>query len=73
MIKLEGLTPLQMELCDTIWNMQSQEQVYAWFETLPRSLQHQAYVLMQMIMLEVMDQEPLEDLSAAQDVIRSVQ
>lgn len=73
MIQISGLTPLQRELCDRIWDMGSQEEIMAWFETLPRSVAHEAYVMMQMIIWAVIDQEPLGDLSQAQELIHKIQ
>jgi hypothetical protein len=71
-IRLEGLTPLQAELADRIWQLQTQEEVLAWLGELPRSLRQQAQSLLYLITVECIDQDPLEDLSAAQAVIASV-
>ena len=57
MIRLEGLTPLQVELCDKIWGMQSQEEIIEWFNTLPRSLQITAHAMLNLIIAEMLDQE----------------
>ncbi len=73
MIKLSGLTPLQCELCEKIWNMDSQQEVLDWFGTLPKSVAHEAYVMMQMILLAVMDETEIDNLDQAQAVIRRVQ
>jgi hypothetical protein len=71
-IRLEGLTPLQAELADRIWQLQSQAEVSAWLGELPRSLRQQAQSLLYLITVECIDQDPLEDLSEAQAVIASV-
>jgi len=73
MIRLEGLTPLQADLADRIWQLDSQEQVSEWLHTLPRNLRDQAVSLMYLITVECIDQDSLTDLSMAQAVIRSVQ
>lgn len=71
MIQLEGLTPLQVELCDKIWGMDSQEEILAWFNTLPRSLQIQAYAMLMMITAELLDQEEFteESLSSVRNIL----
>ena len=57
MIQLQGLTPLQVEICDKIWGMQSQEEIIEWFNTLPRSLQITAHAMLNLIIAEMLDQE----------------
>ena len=56
-IRLEGLTPLQVEICDRIWGMESQEEVLEWFNALPRSLQVTAHAMLNLIVAELIDQE----------------
>lgn len=71
MIQLQGLTPLQVELCDKIWGMDNQEEILAWFNTLPRSLQIQAYAMLMMITAELLDQEEFteESLSSVRNIL----
>lgn len=69
MISIQNLTPLQRDICERLWNMESQEEVMAWFDTLPRSIQHVAYAMLQMIVAELLDQEPMEDLGLARQVL----
>lgn len=69
MPQIENLTPLQVELCDRIWGMDTQEEIMAWFESLPRSLRHEAWAMLQMITWAVIDEEPVEDLSLARAVL----
>lgn len=57
MIQLEGLTPLQVEICDKIWGMDTQEEIIEWFNTLPRSLQITAHAMLNLIIAEMLDQE----------------
>lgn len=72
MIKIEGLTPLQKELCDEIWSMDSQEELLAWVKLLPRSVLAQAWTMINMIIIESIDQEPIEDFTQAREVIDRV-
>jgi len=71
MIQLQGLTPLQVELCDKIWGMETQEEILEWFGTLPRSLQIQAYAMLQMITAELLDQEEFtaENLASVRNIL----
>ncbi len=72
MIQIEGLTPLQMEILERIWSMDSQEQVMSWFETLPRNLRQTAHAMLMMVVIEMIDEEPCEDLELARIVIDRV-
>ena len=69
---LEGLTPLQQEILEKIWSMDSQAEVVAWFDTLPRSLKQVAHAMLMMVVIEMIDEEPCEDLRLAQMVIDRV-
>ena len=69
---LEGLTPLQQEILEKIWSMDSQAEVIAWFDTLPRSLKQMAHAMLMMVVIEMIDEEPCEDLRLAQMVIDRV-
>jgi hypothetical protein len=71
-IRLEGLTPLQVELADKIWQMDTQEAIGEWLGTLPRSLRQQAVSLLYLITVECIDQDPIENFDLAQAVIRKV-
>ena len=66
---LEGLTPLQHEILEKIWSMDSQAEVVAWCDTLPQSLKQVAHALLMMVVIEMIDEEPCEDLRLAQMVI----
>ena len=68
-IEIPGLSPLQIELANRIWEMESMEQVLAFFDTLPRSLKVEAYVVYQMILLAWQDEEPVGDMTEAKELI----
>ena len=72
MIRIEGLTPLQHEILERIWSMDSQAEVVAWFDTLPRNLRQTAHALLMMVVIEMIDEEPCEDLELARVVIDRV-
>jgi hypothetical protein len=69
MIRIEGLTPLQIEILERIWSMDSQAEVMAWFDTLPRNLRQTAHAMLMLVVIEMIDEEPCEDLRLARAVI----
>jgi hypothetical protein len=71
-MQIQGLTPLQCELADRIWACESKEEVLSLFDTLPRSLKVEAYVVYQMILWTWLDEEPVTDFTEAQEVIDHV-
>jgi hypothetical protein len=72
MIQLEGLTPLQVELAERIWAMDSMEDIVTWIQMMPRSVALQAFVVMQMIIAAEIDRAAEDDLSAAQAIIKRI-
>jgi len=72
MIKIEGLSPLQHELADRIWGLESTDQVVAFFDLLPKNLLHDAYVVYQMIIWAYMDEMDPGDMAEAQELIQRV-
>lgn len=71
-IRLEGLTPLQVELADRIWQMNTQQEIAEWLGELPRNLRQQAVSLLYLITVECIDQDPIENFDQAQAVIERV-
>ena len=69
MIRIEGLTPLQIEILERIWSMDSQAEVMAWFDTLPRNLRQTAHAMLMLVVIGMIDEEPCEDLRLARAVI----
>jgi hypothetical protein len=69
MIELTGLSPLQRELAERMWNMESMDEIVAWIQMMPRSVALQAYVVMQMIIAAEIDRQAEDDLSAANAII----
>jgi hypothetical protein len=72
MIELTGLSPLQQELAERMWNMNSMDEIVAWIQTMPRSVALQAYVVMQMIIAAEIDRQAEDDLSVARDIIERI-
>lgn len=77
MIRLEGLTPLQVQIADLIWNCESQQDV----ELLIRSMPNEEYrrtatVMMQMITVAAIDEvvdNPNTDYKAARKALSRFQ
>jgi hypothetical protein len=72
MIELTGLSPLQKELAERMWNMESMEEIVAWIQMMPRSVALQAYIVMQMIIAAEIDRAAEDDLSAANAIIQRI-
>ena len=69
MIELTGLSPLQRELAERMWNMESMDEIVAWVQMMPRSVALQAYIVMQMIIAAEIDRQAEDDVSAANAII----
>lgn len=72
MISIANLTIKQKEMCESIWHMPDQASVVKWFDTLSPSDQVTAKAMLNLILAELIDQEPMDDLTAAQLVIDRV-
>ena len=72
MIQLEGLTPLQVELAQRMWQMDSMDEIVAWIQMMPRSVALQAYVVMQMIIAAEIDRAAEDDVSGAAALIERI-
>ena len=70
-MKLEGLTKQQVQICDALWACDTNEAVTAYIRSLPRRLQHEAAVLVDMMILEAID-EQVEEMSSYPDAERLI-
>ena len=52
---IRGFTPLQKDLADRIWSLDTDVEVTAFIMSLPKSLKREAYVVMQMIIASELD------------------
>ena len=69
MIEVTGLSPLQKELAERMWAMESMDEIVAWVQSMPRSVALQAYVVMQMIIAAEIDRAAEDDVSMAAALI----
>jgi hypothetical protein len=72
MIELTGLSPLQRELADRMWQMESIDEIVTWINSMPRSVALQAYIVMQMIIAAEIDRAAEDDVSVARDIIERI-
>lgn len=74
MIQLHGLSPLQVEIADHLWALDTKEEVKAFIAALPtKHLRAQAIGLYHLMLIESLDEVmDLDDLSLANEVIDSV-
>lgn len=56
MITVQGFSALQRDLADRIWNMDTDAEISEFVLGLPKSLQREAWVVMQMIIAAELDQ-----------------
>lgn len=55
-MRLEGLTPLQWDLADKLWEMETIEECREWLATLQPHVRQQALVVMELMRLEAMEE-----------------
>jgi len=55
MIQIENLTPYQCEMLDTMWEMETESEYFAWYELLDREDQLLAESLQCLIIIESME------------------
>jgi regulator of sigma D len=71
-IEIPGLSARQIDLANRIWNMDTTEEIMAFFDTLPQRARIDAYVVYSMILWAWQDQEPVGDCQQARAVIDHV-
>ena len=69
MLSIPNLSPLQRAIADTLWSLNTPEEIVEWFNTLPANIVPIAHGVMSMMVYEQIDQTPIEDFSDAQEVI----
>jgi hypothetical protein len=65
MIQIEKLTPYQCEMLDTMWEMETESEYFAWYELLDREDQLLAEALQCLIILESMESSVVDTTVAA--------
>ena len=55
-MRIEGLTERQVELLDTMWEIQEFDELEAWMQTLSRADQRECENLQRLVILETLDE-----------------
>ncbi len=73
-MEIPGLSPIQMEIADRLWELETKEEVKAWIQSLPtKHLRAIAIGLYHLMLIESIDEAlDFSDLSLANQVIDSV-
>jgi hypothetical protein len=72
-LQIHGLSPLHRAIADMLWSLDSEQEIVKWFGTLPPDIRPIAHVVLSMMVYEQIDLTPIEDMSAAQEVIDRIQ
>jgi hypothetical protein len=56
MISIDGFSPLQKEIAERLWYLESMEQVAVYISSIPLELQWQAWAVLQMLLAAHIDQ-----------------
>ena len=70
-IQIENVTPFQRMILDTIWQMETPEQVRAFRDSLPRTQQQICDAMIYMLIAEIIDQNTTteDDCETARDLL----
>lgn len=55
-MQLHGLSAQQIEMCDQIWSMDTEEELMEWFYSLPDALKFEAHAMINLMFFEEIDQ-----------------
>jgi hypothetical protein len=55
-IVINGLTLRQKKMLDMMWSLDTKEEYFEWYSKLSKPMQHQAEILMKMIILAELDE-----------------
>ena len=72
MLQIQGLTPLQVELADCLWQCETYSDVETFLGSLPKRLAAQAQVVLELMTAAALDDIGNDDLALAKSVIDSV-
>jgi hypothetical protein len=72
MLSIPNLTPLQRAIADMLWSLDTEQEIVEWFGILPPKIRPVAHGVLAIMVYEIIDQTPIEDMSAALEVIDRV-
>lgn len=69
---IEGLSPLEQDIANRFWQMETQEEIDQFIESLPRSIKVKAIMVKELMIAACIDQAVREepDLHLAADILR---
>lgn len=73
MMQIHGLSPLQIEICDQLWRMQTSQEIVTWFDALPRSIKPTALAMIMMMNIQAIDEAEITDFTEANELINRIQ
>lgn len=53
--EIQGFSPLQREIADRIWSMDTQEEIQQYVQSMPKNLRTHAWIVMNMIIAAELD------------------
>lgn len=72
MISIPGITQQQKKLLDIMWDLDNQEDLLTWFETLDDDEFQQAITLHEMVLIAMMDHDNQNNLNLAQKMLADI-
>ena len=71
-MQIHGLSPLQIEICDQLWKMQTSQEIVTWFDALPKSIKPTALAMIMMFNIEAIEEVGITDFTEANELIDRV-
>jgi len=72
-MQLHGLTPKQIKMCDTIWALNTEQELMEWFYSLPDSQKFDAHALINLMFFEeidhVIERQSADDMHEARELL----
>jgi len=72
MISIPGITQQQKKLLDIMWDLDNQEDLLTWFDTLDDDEFQQAVTLHEMILIAMMEHDDRDNLNLAQKMLADI-
>lgn len=72
MIKLDGLTETQYAICEILWGLDSFDDIVNWVDEQDEFDRREALLMMELMTLASLDDEPCTDLSMAVSIIDKI-
>lgn len=70
---INGLTPEELQMLETMWSIESVEDMEDWLMSLSRKERLMAYRLRMLLLIEIIDYDAVKDLSEAKNYLKKFQ